>query len=142
MGCDETATAYPRLSPAATLDLPRAWLALLGYGFQIYFDFSGYSDMAIGLGRLFGIELPQNFNSPYKAMSPRDFWRRWHMTLSFWLRDYIFFPIRRFLLGRQPRLPEWLILAVPPLITMFLSGVCAQWASSSFSVQWRGLTLT
>ncbi|HYB42798.1 MAG TPA: MBOAT family O-acyltransferase [Candidatus Methylomirabilis sp.] len=75
------------------LDFPRAWLALLGYGLQIYFDFSGYSDMAIGLGRLFGIELPLNFDSPYKATSPRDFWRRWHMTLSFWLRDYLYIPL-------------------------------------------------
>lgn len=67
-----------------------AWIALLGYSFQIYFDFSGYSDMAIGLGRLFQIELPINFNSPYKAVSPSDFWRRWHMTLSQWLRDYLY----------------------------------------------------
>jgi alginate O-acetyltransferase complex protein AlgI len=67
-----------------------AWVALLGYSFQIYFDFSGYSDMAIGLGRLFQIELPMNFNSPYKAISPSDFWRRWHITLSQWLRDYLY----------------------------------------------------
>jgi alginate O-acetyltransferase complex protein AlgI len=80
----------PLLGRGAPLDLAHAWLALLGYAFQIYFDFSGYSDMAIGLGRLFGIELPQNFNSPYKAVSPSDFWRRWHMTLSFWLRDYLY----------------------------------------------------
>jgi alginate O-acetyltransferase complex protein AlgI len=80
----------PLLAEPLGLDLPRAWLALLGYSFQIYFDFSGYSDMAIGLGRLFAIELPQNFNSPYKALSPSDFWRRWHMTLSFWLRDYLY----------------------------------------------------
>src|SRR5207249_4820655 len=80
----------PLLAPTDPLDLVHAWLALLGYAFQIYFDFSGYSDMAIGLGRLFGIELPQNFNSPYKAVSPRAFWRRWHMTLSFWLRDYLY----------------------------------------------------
>ena len=80
----------PLLGGPLELDAARAWLALLGYAFQIYFDFSGYSDMAIGLGRLFGIELPQNFNSPYKAASPSDFWRRWHMTLSFWLRDYLY----------------------------------------------------
>ncbi len=66
------------------------WLALIGYSMQIYFDFSGYSDMAIGLGRLFGIELPQNFNSPYKALNPSDFWRRWHITLSRWLKDYLY----------------------------------------------------
>jgi alginate O-acetyltransferase complex protein AlgI len=83
----------PLLADAGALDLVHAWLALLGYAFQIYFDFSGYSDMAIGLGRLFGIELPQNFNSPYKAVSPSDFWRRWHMTLSAWLRDYLYIPL-------------------------------------------------
>ena len=80
----------PVLADVASVDLVHAWLALLGYSLQIYFDFSGYSDMAIGLGRLFGIELPQNFNSPYKALSPSDFWRRWHMTLSAWLRDYLY----------------------------------------------------
>ncbi|HJR03917.1 MAG TPA: MBOAT family O-acyltransferase [Methylomirabilota bacterium] len=83
----------PILAGSHDLDLARAWLALLGYALQIYFDFSGYSDMAIGLGRLFGIELPQNFNSPYKAESPSDFWRRWHMTLSLWLRDYLYIPL-------------------------------------------------
>ena len=83
----------PLLAPPLALDASRAWLGLLGYAFQIYFDFSGYSDMAIGLGRLFGIELPQNFNSPYKATSPSDFWRRWHMTLSQWLRDYLYIPL-------------------------------------------------
>lgn len=65
-------------------------LALLGYTMQIYFDFSGYSDMALGLSRLFGITLPQNFNSPYQATSISDFWRRWHMSLSLWLRDYLY----------------------------------------------------
>jgi hypothetical protein len=60
---------------------------------QLYFDFSGYSDMAIGLGLLFGFKLPQNFNSPYKALSIQDFWRRWHITLSLWLRDYLYIPL-------------------------------------------------
>jgi D-alanyl-lipoteichoic acid acyltransferase DltB (MBOAT superfamily) len=72
------------------MGLVSAWCAMLGYGLQIYFDFSGYSDMAIGLGRLFGIELPQNFNQPYRALNPSDFWRRWHITLSNWLRDYLY----------------------------------------------------
>lgn len=67
-----------------------AWVAALSYHFQIYFDFSGYSDMAIGLGLLFGIVLPINFNSPYKSLSIVDFWRRWHMTLSRFLRDYLY----------------------------------------------------
>ncbi len=69
-----------------------AWLGLLLYAFQLYFDFSGYSDMAIGLGRMFGVRLPFNFNSPYAASSPADFWRRWHITLSNFIRDYLYIP--------------------------------------------------
>jgi alginate O-acetyltransferase complex protein AlgI len=83
----------PRINDAASLTLATAWLALLGYSLQIYFDFSGYSDMAIGLGRLFAVELPINFDSPYQALNPSDFWRRWHITLSRWLRDYLYIPL-------------------------------------------------
>lgn len=68
-------------------------LALLGYSAQIYLDFSGYSDIAIGLSRTLGVELPANFRSPYKAASITDFWRRWHISLSSWLRDYIYIPL-------------------------------------------------
>lgn len=67
-----------------------AWSALLAFTLQIYFDFSGYSDMAIGLGRIMGFSFPENFNRPYSATSFTDFWRRWHMTLSFWMRDYLY----------------------------------------------------
>jgi D-alanyl-lipoteichoic acid acyltransferase DltB (MBOAT superfamily) len=70
-----------------------AWCGALAYTFQLYFDFSGYSDMAIGLSRLFGIVLPLNFHSPYKAVNIADFWRRWHMTLSRFLRDYLYIPL-------------------------------------------------
>jgi D-alanyl-lipoteichoic acid acyltransferase DltB (MBOAT superfamily) len=70
-----------------------AWTGVLGYTMQIYFDFSGYSDMACGLSYLFGVRLPINFNSPYKAMSISEFWRRWHMTLSSFLRDYLYIPL-------------------------------------------------
>ena len=80
----------PIISNIHSQNLSGSWLAILGFTFQIYFDFSGYSDMAIGLGRLFGIELPQNFNSPYKSISPTDFWKRWHMSLSSWLKDYLY----------------------------------------------------
>ena len=69
------------------------WFAALGYTFQLYFDFSGYSDMAIGLARMFGIVLPANFYSPYKARSIIDFWRRWHLTLSRFLKDYVYIPL-------------------------------------------------
>jgi alginate O-acetyltransferase complex protein AlgI len=71
----------------------RAWTGVLAYTLQLYFDFSGYSDMAVGLGRMMGIDLPYNFNSPYKAVNIIDFWRRWHMTLSRFLRDYLYIPL-------------------------------------------------
>jgi alginate O-acetyltransferase complex protein AlgI len=64
-----------------------------GYTYQLYFDFSGYSDMAVGLGLMFGLRLPQNFNSPYKATDIADFWRRWHISLSACLRDYLYIPL-------------------------------------------------
>jgi alginate O-acetyltransferase complex protein AlgI len=71
----------------------QAWIGALAYTFQLYFDFSGYSDMAIGISLMFGIFLPLNFNSPYKAQNIIDFWRRWHMTLSQFLRDYLYIPL-------------------------------------------------
>jgi len=78
---------------ATTLNFFEAWAVSLSYTFQLYFDFSGYVDMAIGLGLLFNIKLPINFNSPYKATNIQDFWRRWHMTLSRFLRDYVYIPL-------------------------------------------------
>ncbi|MBQ7692880.1 MAG: MBOAT family protein [Oscillospiraceae bacterium] len=72
---------------------PGLWLAALCYTLQIYFDFSGYSDMAIGLGHMFGFTLPENFRHPYCALSVTDFWRRWHVTLSLWFRDYVYIPL-------------------------------------------------
>lgn len=80
----------PLLNHTNDLTFMGGWLVAIGYALQIYFDFSGYTDMAIGIGRLFDIELPQNFNSPYQARNPSDFWRRWHITLSLWLRDYLY----------------------------------------------------
>lgn len=70
-----------------------AWLGAIAYTLQLYFDFSGYTDMALGLGRVFGFKLPENFNYPYIARSANDFWRRWHITLSSWFRDYIYIPL-------------------------------------------------
>jgi len=89
---------------AAYLTFFEAWFVTLSYAFQIYFDFSGYTDMAIGSALLFNIKLPQNFNSPYKATSIQDFWRRWHMTLSRWLRDYVYIPLG----GSKKRMPRTL----------------------------------
>lgn len=75
------------------LGLLGGWAAALGYTLQLYFDFSGYSDMAVGLAFLLGFRFPQNFDSPYKSVNISDFWRRWHMSLSFWFRDYVFIPL-------------------------------------------------
>ena len=84
---------YALLQSGKPPDLATAWTAVLAYGFQLYYDFSGYSDMAVGLARLFGIRFPANFNSPYKSTGIIEFWRRWHMTLSRFLRDYLYFPL-------------------------------------------------
>ena len=70
-----------------------AWLGALCYTLQIYFDFSGYSDMAVGLGKMFGFEFMENFNYPYISQSIREFWRRWHISLSSWFRDYLYIPL-------------------------------------------------
>jgi alginate O-acetyltransferase complex protein AlgI len=78
---------------AGSLSAPDAWFGALAYALQIYFDFSGYSDMAIGLGRMIGFEFPKNFDSPYRAESVTDFWRRWHISLSTFLRDYLYIPL-------------------------------------------------
>lgn len=79
--------------PDSELSTGIAWAGLLAYTLQIYFDFSGYSCMAIGLGKMFGFDFPENFNFPYIARSVRDFWHRWHITLSTWFRDYVYFPL-------------------------------------------------
>ncbi|MCK1298322.1 MULTISPECIES: MBOAT family O-acyltransferase [unclassified Bradyrhizobium] len=94
----------------------QAWLGALAYTFQLYFDFSGYSDMAIGISLMFGIFLPVNFNSPYKATSIVGFWRRWHMTLSHFLRDYLYIPLGG---NRRGRVLRYVNL----LLTMLLGGL-------------------
>jgi alginate O-acetyltransferase complex protein AlgI len=75
------------------IDSVTAWIGILAYTFQIYFDFSGYSDMAIGLGKMIGFKFPENFNSPYVSQSITEFWRRWHMTLGAWMRNYLYIPL-------------------------------------------------
>lgn len=79
--------------PEGELSTALAWLGIIAYALHIYYDFSGYSDMAIGLGKLFGFRLPENFNYPYISASVTEFWRRWHMTLSGWFRDYLYIPL-------------------------------------------------
>ena len=114
----------------ATLTLLEAWGGALAYTFQLYFDFSGYSDMAIGLSCLFGVKLPLNFNSPYKAVNIIDFWRRWHMTLSRFLRDYLYFS-----LGGNRKGPGRRYVNL--LITMLLGGL---WHGAGWTfVCWGGL---
>ena len=78
---------------SGVLNMAEAWMTSLSYTFQLYYDFSGYCDMAVGLGLMFNIKIPFNFNSPYKATSIADFWRRWHITLSRFLRDYVYIPL-------------------------------------------------
>lgn len=85
--------AFGRAEAGDPVSFAYAWSGAISYSLQLYFDFSGYSDMAIGLSRMFGIALPDNFNSPYKAVNIIDFWRRWHMTLSRFLRDYLYIPL-------------------------------------------------
>ena len=81
------------LATPGSIGFVNAWACAVGFAFQIYFDFSAYSDMALGLARIFGIELPWNFDRPYRSASPTEFWRRWHVTLSTWLRDYLYIPL-------------------------------------------------
>ncbi|MCJ2115812.1 MBOAT family protein [Methylobacterium sp. J-001] len=96
LGDPLAAYVNPVFQAAATgkvITVAEAWQATLGFTFQIYFDFSGYTDMALGIALLFGLVLPQNFDAPYRATSLREFWRRWHMTLSRFLRDYLYIPM-------------------------------------------------
>jgi len=117
-------------SEARPLTLAEAWTAATAYGMQIYFDFSGYTDMAIGSARLFGIRLPLNFNSPYKAASIIDFWRRWHITLSRFLRDYLYIP-----LGGNRRGPARRYANL--MLTMLLGGL---WHGAGWTfLLWGGL---
>jgi len=106
----------PMLSSYTMLSTAGAWSTALGYTYQLYYDFSGYSDMAIGLGYLFGIRIPQNFNAPYQALGIRDFWRRWHISLSSWLRDYLYIPLGG---GRRGATRTQINL----IVTMFLGGL-------------------
>jgi alginate O-acetyltransferase complex protein AlgI len=119
----------PALKSVHTLSTADAWLVALGYTYQLYFDFSGYSDMAVGLGLMFGLRLPQNFNSPYKAEGPADFWRRWHISLSTVLRDYLYIPLGG---SRHGDFATYRNL----LITMLLGGL---WHGASWTfVVWGG----
>ena len=113
------------------------WVALYGFAFQIYFDFSGYTDMARGLALLLGYELPLNFREPYLSRSPQEFWQRWHITLSRWLSLYCFVPLSRALLRRGPDAVGRYAIAVAQLVTMSL---CGLWHGAAWSfVVWGAL---
>jgi alginate O-acetyltransferase complex protein AlgI len=121
--------------PSSNLSVPALWLGAVSYALQIYFDFSGYSDMAIGIGRIFGFRFPENFNYPYSAISIQDFWRRWHMTLSAWFRDYVYIPLG----GNQ--FGPW--KTARNLWLVFL--LCGAWHGASWTFilwgMWHGLFL-
>jgi alginate O-acetyltransferase complex protein AlgI len=121
--------------PSPQLTAAHAWLGLVCYALQIYFDFSGYSDMAIGLGRMFGFRFPENFRYPYVADSAQDFWRRWHISLSTWFRDYLYVP-----LGGNRVSP--LRVYVNLVVVFFL---CGLWHGASWTFVvwglWHGLFL-
>jgi len=111
-------------------------VGVLGFGMQIYFDFSAYCDIAIGSARLFGFRLPENFNWPYLAGSPREFWNRWHMSLSSWIRDYLFTPLS-FALRRRP--------VLQPACVLIAMAVCGLWHGAAWTFVvwglWHGLLL-
>ncbi len=116
----------PTVSRILHLTNPTGELAVaaaLGFTLQVLADFSGYTDIARGLSFLLGFETSENFRNPYLSLTPTEFWNRWHITLSTWLRDYIFFPLRRYLLRNHPNLPEWAMQSIPPILTMFISGL-------------------
>ena len=121
--------AAEQLLDGSAVSCPAAWLGAACYALQIYFDFSGYTDMAIGLGALFGLNLPENFNDPYCARSITDFWRRWHMTLSQWFRDYIYIPLGGSRRGRPRQILNLLIVW----------GLTGLWHGASWSFALWGL---
>ncbi|NJN61342.1 MAG: MBOAT family protein [Coleofasciculaceae cyanobacterium RL_1_1] len=115
---------------SATVSFYQAWFGALAYTLQLYFDFSGYSDMAVGIGRLFNVKIPINFNSPYQARSIADFWRRWHITLSDFLRDYLYIPLGGNRKGERRRYTNL-------VVTMLLGGL---WHGAGWTfVAWGGL---
>jgi len=125
----DQAFATPSLGP---LD---AWTGLLAYTFQIYFDFSGYSDMAIGLGLMMGFRFPINFDSPYRSIGITDFWRRWHVSLSSWLRDYLYLPLGG---NRRGPLRTYVNLATVMLLGGLWHG--ANWTFLAWGA-WQGFWL-
>lgn len=116
-------------TPFNTLSTSTAWLGIIAFTLQIYFDFSGYSDMAIGLGKMFGFDFLENFNFPYISKSITEFWRRWHMSLGIWFRDYVYIPLG----GNRASKPRWFFNI---FVVWFLTGL---WHGASFNFILWGL---
>ena len=112
-----------------------AWYLVIAYAGQLYFDFSGYTDMVIGVSKLFGINLPQNFNNPYLSANPTEFWERWHISLSQWIRDYIFTPLSLSLLKRWGTQRNHIARYVANIITMTIIGL---WHGASWNYVFWG----
>lgn len=123
-------------NPIDLISTPVAWLGIVAYAFQIYFDFAGYSDMAIGLGRMFGFKILENFNFPYISRSIKEFWHRWHISLSTWFRDYVYIPLGG---NRQGAYKTYFNLLVVFLLTGFWHG--ATWSFVAWGL-FHGLFLT
>ena len=114
-----------------TISGTMAWIAALFYTFQIYYDFSGYSDMAIGLGKMFGFDIPENFNYPYMAKNVEEFWRKWHISLGTWFREYVYIPLGG---NRKGRVKTYKNLFVVFLLT-------GLWHGANFTfIIWGGHT--
>jgi alginate O-acetyltransferase complex protein AlgI len=121
---DSIATVIePLFADPERMRLGAAWTAVLGQHLRVYFDFAGYTDMAIGAGLLLGVRVPPNFDAPYTARSLTEFWQRWHMTLSGWFRDYVFMPLAVWLRGLDPQRRAAPARSVSVIVTMILIGV-------------------
>ena len=128
-------TADAAFEMAGSLSFAAAWLGVIAYAIQIYFDFSGYSDMAIGMGKILGFRFPENFDHPYISRSVREFWRRWHLSLSTWFRDYLYIPLGGSRSGRARTFRNLLIVFI----------LCGLWHGASWSFAlwglWHGIFL-
>lgn len=126
---NQIGTLWDEISGAGSMTMAGAWLGAFAYTFQIYFDFSGYSDMAIGLGKLFGFSFPENFDHPYESKNITEFWRRWHMTLGAWFREYVYIPLG----GNRLGLPRQ---AINLFVVWFLTGF---WHGASWNFALWGI---
>ena len=134
---DKTGILISKLAPEILkAPLHILWVVVFLYSIRIYYDFSGYSDIAIGLGRLFGIKVPENFNKPYIKRNLVQFWQNWHMTLTSWLREYLFMPLGKGLMGKVGAGHPWFINSVCQVVTMAAVGI---WHGSTVSFLIWGL---